>query len=124
MPRGKDWTRDELLAACNLYFTLPFGHMHSKNPIIIQMAGALGRTPGSVAMKLVNFASLDPAHQARGVSGLKGTSRADREIWEEFHSQWDSAVEESEMVLERLIPAEEVPAKARKTQYRTSTETA
>lgn len=114
---GRDWTRDELLAVCNLYFTLPFGQMHYRNPIIIQMAGALGRTPGSVAMKLVNFASLDPAHQARGVSGLKGTSRADREIWEEFHGQWDSTIAESEMVLERLLPAEEAPAKPRKIQY-------
>jgi predicted restriction endonuclease len=117
MPSGKIWTRDELLATCNLYFTLPFGQMHSRNPLIIQMAGALGRTPSSVAMKLVNFASLDPAHQARGVSGLKGTSRADRETWEEFRSRWDSAVAESEMVLERLIPAEEAPTKGRKTQY-------
>lgn len=117
MPRGKDWTRDELLAACNLYFTLPFGQMHSRNPKIVEMARALGRTPGSVAMKLVNFASLDPTHQARGVSGLKGTSRADREIWEEFHSQWDSAATESEMVLERLMPAEGVLTKSRKTQY-------
>lgn len=117
MPKGKGWTHDELLAVCNLYFTLPFGQMHSRNPIIIQMASALGRTPSSVAMKLVNFASLDPAHRARGVSGLKGTSRADREIWEEFHSQWDSAVEESEMVLERLMPPEGVPTKGGKTQY-------
>jgi HNH endonuclease len=117
MPKGKDWTRDELLAACNLYFTLPFGQMHYRNPKIIEMAQALGRTPGSVAMKLVNLASLDPAHQARGVSGLKGTSRADREIWEEFHSQWDSAIEESEMGLERLLPAEEPPAIPRKIQY-------
>ena len=92
MPKGKIWTRDELLAACNLYFTLPFGQMHSRNPTIIDMARALGRTPGSVAMKLVNFASLDPTHQARGVSGLKGTSRADCEVWKEFRSRWDSAV--------------------------------
>ena len=117
MPKGKGWTHDELLAVCNLYFTLPFGQMHSRNPIIIQMADALGRTPGSVAMKLVNFASLDPTHQARGVSGLKGTSRADREMWEEFHSQWDSAVAESEMALERLIPAEEAPPKGRTPEY-------
>lgn len=68
-------------------------------------------------MKLVNFASLDPAHQARGVSGLKGTSRADREIWEEFRSRWDSAVEESEMVLDRLIPPEEAPSKGRNAGY-------
>lgn len=117
MPRGKDWTRDELLATCNLYFTVPFVQMHYRNPKIIEMARALGRTPSSVAMKLLNFASLDPAHQARGVSGLKGTSRADREIWEEFRSRWDSAVEESEMVVDRLMPAEEPPTKARKAQY-------
>ena len=117
MPKGTNWTHEELLAVCNLYFTLPFGQMHSRNPIIIQMAGALGRTPSSVAMKLVNFASLDPAHQARGVSGLSGTSRADREVWEEFRSQWDSAVEESEMVIERLIPAEELSSRGRKPQY-------
>ena len=117
MPKGTNWTHEELLAVCNLYFTLPFGQMHSRNPIIIQMAGALGRTPSSVAMKLVNFASLDPAHQARGVSGLSGTSRADREVWEEFRSQWDSAVEESEMVIERLIPAEELSSRGRTPQY-------
>jgi HNH endonuclease len=91
--------------------------MHSRNPKIVEMAQALGRTPSSVAMKLVNFASLDPAHQARGVSGLKGTSRADREVWEEFHGQWDSAIAESEMALERLMPAEEGPTKPRKSQY-------
>jgi predicted restriction endonuclease len=117
MPKGKGWTHDELLAVCNLYFTLPFGQMHSRNPIIIKMAEALGRTPGSVAMKLVNFASLDPAHQARGVSGLKGTSRADREVWEEFHGQWDSAIAESEMVLERFMPSEQPPRKLRKIAY-------
>lgn len=104
MPTGKIWTRDELLAACNLYFTLPFGQMHSRNPRIVEMAKALGRTPGSVAMKLVNFASLDPAHKARGVSGLSGTSRADREVWEEFRSRWASAVAESEIILGRFLP--------------------
>ena len=68
------------------------------------MAGVLGRTPGSVAMKLVNFASFDPAHQARGVSGLRGASRADRAIWDEFHANWERLAFESEQRLNELLP--------------------
>lgn len=114
MPNGKLWTRQELLATCNLYFTLPFGQMHSRNPRITEMARVLGRSPSSVAMKLVNFASLDPAHKARGVSGLRGTSHADREVWEEFRSRWDSAVAESEIALDRLVEKPELSARDRK----------
>jgi predicted restriction endonuclease len=102
----KPWSRDELIVACNLYFTLPFGQMHSRNPQVIALARSLRRTPGSVAMKLVNFASLDPAHQARGVSGLSGVSRSDREIWQEFHSNWPALSEKSEKLLEELGPTE------------------
>jgi putative restriction endonuclease len=72
-----------------LYFTLPFGQMHSRNPKIIDVARLLRRTPSSVAMKLVNFASLDPAHQARGVKGLAGHSRIDGQVWSEFQDNWD-----------------------------------
>ena len=46
--------------------------MHSNTPEIIELAGIIGRTLGSVAMRLSNFASLDPYHQDRGVKGLTG----------------------------------------------------
>src|ERR1017187_7144985 len=52
--KGKSWTHEELLIVCNLYVTLPFGQMHARNPIVVRLARALGRTSGSVAMKLVN----------------------------------------------------------------------
>jgi putative restriction endonuclease len=54
------WTRDELILAINLYSKLPFGKMHSRNPEVINLAKFINRTPGSVAFKLVNFASFDP----------------------------------------------------------------
>lgn len=41
------------------------------NPEIIHLAELIGRTPDAVAMKLVNFASLDPAITSTGRSGLK-----------------------------------------------------
>ena len=58
-------------------------------------------------MKLVNLASLDPAHQRRNVSGLRNASRLDREIFEEFFSNWEALAVESEQALARLaIPTD------------------
>jgi len=88
---------------------LPFGKMHARNPKIIEIARLLGRTPSSLAMKLVNFASLDPAHQARGVRGLAGHSRGDEQVWTEFHDNWDKMTIVSETKLQTLEAAK-VPA--------------
>lgn len=101
MPR-RDWTRDELLLAMNLYCQLPFGRLHKSNPDVIALAKAIGRTPSSAAMKLGNLASLDPAHRERGVKGLSGASAADRAIWQEFHEDWDRLSVESESLRERF----------------------
>jgi len=74
--------------------------MHARNPRVIELARLLGRTPGSVAMKLVNLASLDPAHQARGVKGLPNHTRADELIWQEFQTNWNQMSLASETRLE------------------------
>jgi len=98
-----NWTRDELLFAFNLYCKVPFGRMHRNNPEIIRLASLIGRTPSAVAMKLVNFASLDPAHQQRNVSGVRNASRSDREVFEEFSANWEQLVFESEQATERRL---------------------
>lgn len=103
MAKGKSWDRDELIVVFNLYCSVPFGQMHARNPVVIDMARALGRTVGSVAMKLVNFASFDPAHRARGVKGLTAASRADRLVWDEFHGDWDHLAYESEKRFQKLL---------------------
>jgi predicted restriction endonuclease len=54
-------------------------------------------------MKLVNFASFDPAHQARDVRGLKNASRADRQIWSEFNDNSESLAFESQQAYDRMI---------------------
>lgn len=68
------WSHDHLLIVCGQYFTLPFGQMHARNPRVIELARLLNRTPSSVAMKLVNFASLDPAHQRAASRDLRTTA--------------------------------------------------
>lgn len=96
------WSREELVVACGLYFTLPFGQMHARNSTIVNIARLLGRTPSSVAMKLVNFASLDPEQRARGIRGLRSHSRADEQIWNEFILKWDEMTVLSEATLQAL----------------------
>ena len=92
----KLWTREELIIAINLYFKIPFGRLHSRNPQVIELAELLNRTPGSIAYKLVNFASLDPTLKQKGADH---TSKLDKEIWNEFYSNWDSLPFESEKLL-------------------------
>ena len=48
MPR-RDWTREETLVALNVYCRTPFGRLHGRNPEIIRIAAALGRTPDALA---------------------------------------------------------------------------
>lgn len=66
------------------------------------LAKVLDRTPSSVAMKLVNLASLDPGITATGRKGLGNASENDRRIWQEFHDDWTALEEESGEVLGRL----------------------
>lgn len=93
------WTRNELILAINLYCKLPFGRLHRLNPEVIHLANLIGRTPSSVAFKLVNFASLDPSLQARGIKGASNVSNLDKELWSEFYDHWDILPYESEKLL-------------------------
>jgi putative restriction endonuclease len=81
------WKRDELLIVLSLYHKLRFGQFDHRQPVIGCVAEKLGRTPSSVAMKLCNLASLDTVLKLRGIDGLKGASRLDREMWNEYHGQ-------------------------------------
>lgn len=95
----KLWTRDELILAFNLYLKLPFGKMHSRTLEIIHLAKIIGRTPDSVAIRLTNFAHVDPYHKERGVKGMSGGRRQVEPIWNEFINDKEKLVFESERIL-------------------------
>jgi DNA (cytosine-5)-methyltransferase 1 len=96
------WTKEQLKLAFHLYCQLPFGRLHSRNPEIIKLATLIGRTPSAVAMKLVNFASLDPAIVNSGRSGLGNASALDKEVWDEFHADWEKLAIECEQLRHSL----------------------
>ena len=96
------WTKEQLKLAYHLYCQLPFGKLHSRNKEIVQLASLIGRTPGAVAMKLVNFASLDPKITGSGRRGLGNASDLDREVWSEFHADWERLAIECERLRKKL----------------------
>ncbi|MFB3812952.1 MAG: HNH endonuclease [Terriglobales bacterium] len=96
------WSRDELIAAFNLYCRIPFGRIHTGNPEVIALADVLGRSPSAVAWKLANYARLDPTLKARKIAGASHGSKQEEAIWREFHSDWESLAFESELALARL----------------------
>lgn len=86
---GRRWKWDEVVLAMNLYCRLPFGRLHKGTPEIIELARYLDRTPSSVALKMVNLASLDPVLAKRGIKGMSNASNLDREVWESFQGNWE-----------------------------------
>lgn len=103
----RPWSREELIVAFNLYCRIPFGRIHTRNSQIIEVAHSLSRTPSSLAMKMVNFASLDPFHRRRNVKGLSNASNLDRAIWNEFHENWQELAQQSQRMLNLLDTTKE-----------------
>lgn len=104
MAQANLWTRQEQLVALRVYMRMPFGRLHGKNPEIIALAKKIGRTPGALAMKACNFASLDPTFRATDRAGLSGASTADRALWKEFSENTAAVAEEAEAVSEQFEP--------------------
>ena len=93
------WSKEELILAFNLYLKIPFGKMHSTNHDIIRLANLIGRTPSSITFRLVNFASVDPVLQARGIKGMTGGKKIVQPIWDEFFHNQEELVFQSEKIL-------------------------
>ncbi len=108
-PSKGSWSSEQLKLAFHFYCQTPFGKLHSRNPQIVELAGLIGRTPDALAMKLVNFASLDPSITATGRKGLSGASRRDREVWNEFHADWERLAVECEQLLDFLLKEHRQP---------------
>jgi putative restriction endonuclease len=97
---ANDWQEDELLLTLHLYCRTPFGKLHKTNPDIIQLANIIGRSPSAVALKAVNFASLDPSIHQKGMSNA---SKADRAMWNAFMQNSTDIAEKAEALYESRI---------------------
>jgi predicted restriction endonuclease len=96
MNTRRNWTREELILAINLYCKTPFGKIHNRNPEIIRFAKLIDRTASSVSYKLANFASIDPSLPREGASHF---SKLDAEVWEDFFGNGEDFAYRSELLL-------------------------
>jgi DNA-cytosine methyltransferase len=102
MATSKLWTKEQVKLAFHLYCQIPFGKIDSRNKEIIALAKVIGRTSSAVAMKMLNIASLDPAITSTGRVGLGNASALDREVWAEFHADWERLAVESQLLRQQL----------------------
>ena len=104
--QSRRWTREELVIVFNLYLRIPFKDSKKSHPDVRYIARLVDRTPDAVNMKIGNFGSLDPELKKQGIKGLRNASRLDQAVWNEFHSDWQSLIEESERLIagrERVV---------------------
>lgn len=93
------WTREETLIVLNLYYRIPFKDSRATHPEIQRFAALIDRTPASVNMKIGNLGSLDPILKKRGIGGLSNASKMDMEVWDEFHNDRESLIDESNKLI-------------------------
>ena len=97
--RNPPWAEEELILALDLY--LRSGLLHDANPDVIDLSNRLRtlafhsappdpdrfRNPNGVAMKLANFAAIDPNFSGRG---LTRAGRRDATVWDRYASDEDA----------------------------------
>jgi 5-methylcytosine-specific restriction protein A len=96
---GKQWTPEERALALQLY--LRHGMLNKTHPLVAQLSEELNerafhpeagtrsdfRNPAGVALKLANFAALDPSYPGAGMSR---TSAGDLQTWDEYSGDEDA----------------------------------
>jgi hypothetical protein len=97
--RNPPWAREELILALELY--LSDGQLDDGDDAVITLSTELNslqvhtdrpdrtrfRNPNGVAMKLANFAAIDPSYPGKGLSRF---GKADQATWDEFRGDADA----------------------------------
>lgn len=103
---GTKWSRDETILAFDLYCRTSFGKISQSNPDIIELANLLGRTPGSVGLKMHNLAHYDPELKKRNVTAMAHGSKLDGEIFAEFSKDWASLSYQAQVIRANMLHKE------------------
>ena len=97
--KSKNWTREELIVALNLYCKIPFKKSNKYHPLVIEYANLIGRTPSAMNLKIGNLGRFDPVLKAKGITGLTNGSKLDEIVWNEFMDNPESLAYESERII-------------------------
>lgn len=95
---GVKWSREETILAYDLYCKISFNKISQSNQDIKKLARLIGRTPGSVALKMHNLAHFDPELKKRNVSAMAHGSKLDEEIFREFCTDWTELSYQAQLI--------------------------
>jgi 5-methylcytosine-specific restriction enzyme A len=125
------WRRDEVLLVLDLYHRHGGRDPGADHPDVVEMSEVLRqmaveggettfRNPNGVGMKMMNLRSLDPAWTSKGGTGLKGASKLDRAIWDEFYGKPQELAVIVEAIRESVIATMDEEALEEVQSYRAS----
>ena len=114
MPRNPNWVRDELILALDLY--LRRGMLGQDHPEVLRVSDVLNALPihtlrpdidrfrngAGVALKLANFAAVDPSYTGGGMN-RGGQGAAD--VWSEFEGQAERVSELAALIESGVVAA-------------------
>ena len=101
--KGVRWSREEIILAFDLYCRTPFSKISQNNPEVIELANLLGRTPGSVGLKMHNLAHHDPELQKRNIVAMAHGSKLDGEVFAEFCNNWTELAYQAQVIKTKLF---------------------
>jgi putative restriction endonuclease len=102
MAKRDNWTREQSTIALYYYCKIPFGKVTDKHPDVIKVSNLIGRSIGSIKMKIGNFGSLDPELKKKGIVGLANTSKLDEDVWDYYSNNWDKLAEDAELLIAEI----------------------
>jgi 5-methylcytosine-specific restriction protein A len=111
--RNPKWHHDELIITLDLYHRINKSNIQSKNPEIIKHSEILNklsihssenryenfRNPNGVALKLSNFASIDPNYNGKG---MRSYSKLDKEIFLKYYGKSNLLTIECEKIYKSI----------------------
>lgn len=102
MKKGNNWNREETIVAFYVYCIIPFASSSKTNPLIVNYAKMIGRSPSALNMKIGNIGRLDPELKKKNIAGLTHGSKMEELVWNEFNSDREKLVYEAEKIIEKL----------------------
>jgi serine/threonine protein kinase len=100
---GRPWSEREYILVLDSYFAHKGEPLHHLSAYVKEMAALLGRTPASIAMRLENYASIDP--EETGQKGLGNIGPMGKKVF----SDWNAKRDHLKSVAEVLAREERVP---------------
>lgn len=96
------WSDEEFILVLDLYFRLPYHLRTRRHSEVIELANLLGRTPGSIVLRMANYLCFDVDEQKLGHKGMAGGERLCRPFWNKYVNSKEQLHEEAEEIRKRL----------------------